>query len=75
MADFGEIIDATFALSAEQVDIRKYGFSDIKYSGIPTVYHAGDVINLPYASGEISTMEAVGLAWGAFASGITPEEL
>jgi len=72
MADFGEIVDGTFALSQEQIDIRKYGLSDIKASGIPTVYHAGDVVNLPYASGEISTCEAMGLAWGAFSSGITP---
>jgi hypothetical protein len=73
MAQFGEIVDATFTLSAEQVEIRKYGFSEIKFSGTPTVYHVGDVINIPYASGEVSTMQAVGLAWGAFASGIAPE--
>lgn len=72
MAGFGEIVDATFALSTEQIEVRKYGLSEIQFSGIPTVYHVGDVINLPYASGEISSMQAVGLAWGAFASGITP---
>lgn len=73
MADFGEIIDGTFVLSTLQVDERKYGFSPIKASGIPTVYHPGDVVNLPYASGEISSMEALGLAWGSFSSGITPQ--
>lgn len=72
MPNFGDIVDGTFVLSEEQVDIRKYGLSEIQASGIPTVYHVGDVINLPYASGEISTMEAIGLAWYAFASGITP---
>jgi hypothetical protein len=72
MPNFGDIVDGTFVLSEEQVDIRKYGLSEIQVSGIPTVYHVGDVINLPYASGEISTMEAIGLAWYAFASGITP---
>ena len=72
MAEFGEIIDGTFFLSPEQVETRKYGYSPIKASGIPTVYHAGDVVNLPYASGEVSTMEAIGLAWGAFASGVIP---
>lgn len=72
MAGFGEIVDGTFVLSEEQIEIRKYGLSDVTLSGIPTVYHAGDVVNLPYASGEVSTMEAIGLAWGAFASGITP---
>ena len=30
MADFGEIVDGTFVLSPEQVESRKYGFSDIK---------------------------------------------
>ena len=38
MADFGEIVDGTFVLSPEQVEARKYGFSDIKVSGIPTIY-------------------------------------
>jgi hypothetical protein len=73
MAEFGDIVDGTFFLSPEQIDVRQYGFSPIKASGIPTVYHVGDVVNLPYASGEISPMEAMGLAWGAFASSITPE--
>lgn len=73
MADFGDVVDGKFVLSEEQIDVRKYGFSTVKASGIPTVYHVGDVVNLPYASGEISPMEAMGLAWGAFASGITPE--
>ena len=72
MANFGDIIDGTFVLSEEQVEIRKYGFSPIDASGIPTVYHVGDVVNLPYASGEISSIEAMGLAWAAFSSGITP---
>lgn len=73
MADFGDIIDGTFTLSPEQVEIRKYGKSPIKSEGVPTVYHAGDVVNLPFASGEISTMEAIGLAWGSFSSGVVPE--
>ena len=72
MANFGDIIDGTFVLSEEQVEIRKYGFSPIDASGIPTVYHVGDVVNLPYASGEISSIEAMGLAWAAFSSGVTP---
>lgn len=72
MANFGDITDGTFVLSAEQQDQRKYGFSPIQSSGIPTVYHAGDVVNLPYQSGEVSTVEAIGLAWAAFSSGVTP---
>ena len=54
MAEFGEIVDGTFVLSPAQVESRKYGFSDIKVSGIPTIYHAGDVVNLPYTTGETS---------------------
>ena len=73
MADFGDIVDGTFVLSEEQIDIRKYGFSLVKAEGIPTVYHPGDVVNLPFSSGEISTMEAIGLAWAAFSSGVVPE--
>jgi len=30
------------------------------------------VVNIPYGSGEVSTMEAIGLAWYAFSSGVTP---
>lgn len=73
MAEFGEITDGTFVLSPEQQAVRKYGLSEIKASGVPTVYHVGDVVNLPYASGEISSIEAIGLAWAAFSSGVAPE--
>ena len=71
--NFGDVVDTNFIYSAEQDEVRKYGFSEIQVSGRPTIYHPGDVVHLPYASGETSTMEAVGLAWAAFASGITPE--
>lgn len=73
MTNFGDVVATNFIYSQEQIDVRIYGDSDIQYSGIPTVYHAGDVVHLPYQSGEISTMEAIGLAWAAFASGIGPE--
>lgn len=73
MANFGDVVATNFIYSQEQLDGRIYGDSEISYSGIPTVYHAGDVVHLPYASGETSTMEAIGLAWAAFASGIGPE--
>ena len=72
MAEFGEIVEQTFIMSKAQIDRREFGNSQILYSGTPTVYHAGDVVNLPYESGEISTMEAVGLAWGAFSIRVTP---
>lgn len=70
MADFGDIVDGVFVLSEEQVKVRKYGFSPIKASGTPTVYHAGDVVNLPYATGETSSIEAIGACWAAFATGV-----
>jgi hypothetical protein len=65
MAEFGEVVATNVIYSQEQIDRRLYGDSDIKYNGIPTVYHAGDVVHLPYASGETSTIEAIGLAWGS----------
>jgi hypothetical protein len=70
MTDFGDIVDGVFVLSEEQVKIRKYGFSPIKASGTPTVYHAGDVVNLPYTTGETSSIEAIGACWAAFATGV-----
>lgn len=73
MANFGDVVSTNFIYSQEQRNDRIYGDSAISYSGNPTVYHAGDVVHLPYESGELSTMEAIGLAWAAFASGVTPE--
>ena len=73
MPEFGDVVSTNVIYSQEQLDGRIYGDSDISYSGVPTVYHAGDVVHLPNASGETSTMEAIGLAWAAFASGIGPE--
>jgi hypothetical protein len=73
MANFGDVVATNFIYSQEQLDGRIYGDSEIQYSGIPTVYHAGDVVHLPYQSGELSTMEAIGLAWAAFSSGVGPE--
>jgi hypothetical protein len=73
MTNFGDVVATNFIYSQAQIDGRIYGDSDISFSGIPTVYHAGDVVHLPYESGETSTMEAIGLAWAAFASGIGPE--
>jgi hypothetical protein len=73
MVEFGDVVDSNFIYSRQQLDERIYGDSEINFSGSPTVYHVGDVVHLPYVSGERSTMEAIGLAWAAFASGITPE--
>ena len=71
---FGDVVDTTSIPSAEQQETRKRGFSPISYDGVPTTYHAGDVVHLPYNANETSTIEAIGLAWQAFASGIGPAE-
>jgi hypothetical protein len=73
MTTFGDVVDSNFIYSQSQIDERIYGDSTISYEGLPTVYHVGDVVHLPYQSGETSTMEAIGLAWAAFASGVGPE--
>jgi hypothetical protein len=72
MADFGEIIETRYILSQEQLDASKFGFSEVFYSGSPTVYSPGDVVNLPYTTGETSTINALGAAWAAYASGVGP---
>lgn len=73
MPEFGDVVDSNVVYSQQQIDERLYGDSSISYEGIPTVYHVGDVVHLPYQSGETSTMEAIGLAWAAFATGLGPE--
>ena len=69
---FGDIVETNFVYSDEQREVRKFGESEVLVSGQPATYHAGDVVHLPYATGETSTLEAIGLAWGAFSSGILP---
>jgi len=69
---FKEIVETNFIYSDTQRDQRKYGKSEIQVSGQPAVYHVGDVINLPYEPTELSTIEAIGLAWQAFSSGVLP---
>lgn len=70
---FGDLVDSTFIKSEEQFRTRKDGKSPVYFQGNPTVFHVGDVINLPYNPVEISTAEAVGLAWAAYASGVSPD--
>lgn len=72
MPEFGDVIETRYTLSEEQLKRSQYGFSPVYYSGSPTVYTPGDVVHLPYATGELSTTQAIGLAWAAYASGITP---
>ncbi len=69
---FGDIVETNFVYSDEQREVRKFGYSEVLVSGQPATYHAGDVVHLPYATGETSTIEAIGLAWGAFSSGVLP---
>lgn len=71
---FGDIVDSSTPASKEQLEKRQYGFSTISYDGSPTVYKGGDVVYLPYETTEKSTMEAVGLAWAAYAEGIPAQE-
>jgi len=73
VVNFGDLVDSVFRKSKEQYERRKDGKSPIYYEGNPTVYHAGDVVNLPYTPVEISTAEAVGLAWQAYITGGVPE--
>lgn len=70
---FGDVVESNFITSSRQLQRRNTGFSPISYSGSPTVYRAGDVVNVPYEDTEISTIEAIGKAWEAYASGITPD--
>jgi hypothetical protein len=65
---FGDVVQTTFIDPSE----KKFGNSTISYSGAPTVYRPGDVVNIPYGSGEISTIQALGAAWAAYTSGIGP---
>ena len=71
---FGDVIRSAYIPSQAQQKKREFGKSPITVSGIETVYHNGDVIFLPFESGEISTFEAMGLAWTANQSGIGPAE-
>lgn len=73
MVDFGDVVETKYVLSEEQLRRSQFGFSPVYYSGNPIVYAPGDVVHLPYATGELSTTQAIGLAWGAYASGITPD--
>lgn len=72
--NFGDVVDSSTPATQKQLDKRQYGFSTISYEGSPTVYKGGDVVHLPYETTEKSTMEAVGLAWAAYAEGIPAQE-
>jgi hypothetical protein len=45
----------------------------VSYEGSPTVYKTGDVVYLPYQITELSSMEAVGLAWEAYSQDLLPQ--
>ena len=72
MVEFGDVVETRYILSEAQLAASQFGFSKVYFEGSPTVYSPGDVVNLPYVSGETSTMQALGSAWAAYASGIGP---
>ena len=49
---FGDIVDTNFIYSDNQREVRKFGDSEVLVSGQPATYHTGDVVHLPYTSGE-----------------------
>jgi len=69
---FGDIIQTRVVLSEEQLTKREFGKSPVKLSGNPSRYHAGDTVNLPFGSGETSTINAMGDAWAASVTGGSP---
>ena len=70
---FGDIIQTRVELSEGQLTKREFGKSPVKLSGNPARYHAGDTVNLPFGSGETSTIGAMGDAWAATVTGGSPE--
>ena len=71
---FGDVIRSSFVLSSGQIAKRQFGESEIKVAGTPTRYHPGDLVNLPYSGTELSTIEAMGLAWTASITGGKPAD-
>jgi|GEM_PF-1933240 hypothetical protein len=69
---FGDIIQTRVDLSETQLSKREFGRSPVKLSGNPSRYHAGDTVNLPFGSGETSTISAMGAAWAATITGGGP---
>lgn len=67
---FGDIVQTNFIYSERQDDTRKFGKSNVFFGEVPATYHAGDTVHLPYASGDISSIQAVGLCWAARQSGV-----
>jgi len=67
---FGDIVQTNFNYSERQDDVRKFGKSNVFFGDLPATYHAGDTVHLPYASGEVSSLEAMGLCWSARQSGV-----
>jgi hypothetical protein len=72
MVEFGDVVETRYLLSEAQLAASQFGFSEVYFEGSPTVYSPGDVVNLPYASGETSSIQALGSAWAAYASGVGP---
>lgn len=69
MSDFKKIVERVSRDSERQQDVRLRAYADTKYEEKGTAIRAGDVINMPYPSGTVSAIEAVGSAW-VTASGV-----
>lgn len=63
MSEFKKIVERSAQDSQRQVSQRLGGYAETRYQGRGVTIHAGDVINLPYPAGELSTIEAIGQAW------------
>lgn len=69
MSDFKKIVERVAPDSARQKDVRFRAYAETKFEEQGTTIRAGDVINMPYPSGTVSAIEAVGSAW-VTASGV-----
>jgi len=69
---FGDIVETNFHYGEKQLDVREFGKSPVKYEGNPAVYHTGDTVNCPYGPDEISSIQALGIAWSLQGSGVGP---
>jgi hypothetical protein len=63
MSTFKKIIERSAQDSRRQEDIRLRAYADTTFNERGTNIKAGDVINMPYPSGTVSTIEALGEAW------------
>ena len=63
MSEFKKIIERTLSESDRQKDIRLGGYAESKFEDRGTILRPGDVINMPYADGQTSLIDALGAAY------------